>query len=106
MWEEGGGREEVTAEFYGPFSCSCFATRLFIGAVPACASANGMMGGAHGGNRLCLVSQLCAPRSASTAAACPRIRASASRDGEAWTAPVVSPLPPLHISSLLARLAS
>lgn len=34
--------------------------------------------------------QLCALRSASTAAACPPIRASASRDGEAWTAPVVS----------------
>lgn len=38
------------------------------------------------------VSQLCARRSASTAAACLQTRASASLGGGGWTAPVVSAL--------------
>lgn len=52
---------------------------------------NAIMNCTDEGTSVC-VSQLCARRSVSTVAACLPILASASLDGAAWTAPVVSAL--------------
>lgn len=68
-----------------------FYTRARVSArVCVCVFFNSIKAFAHG-ECLC-VSQLCAQRSASTAAVCLRIHASASPDGGDWTAPVVSAL--------------
>lgn len=78
------------------FSWWCLLAALRCFTTQVCVSVNWIACRAHGGKPLYLVSQLCAQRSASTVAACPPIRASASRDGEDWTALVVGALQLLH----------
>lgn len=71
---------------------------LFIGALmmfyPVCMGVLTQLCATFTGIVSVCVSQLCARRSASTAAACLQTRASASLGGGDWTAPVVSALNP------------